>query len=621
MKAKLCYYLPYTAMTVAILLPSLAVLWLLQRGMAHELQVIEREYKEKALIQTQVLKHDALAWKRHLESLRYMGIKELLKQSKADALLIYSGSHQALLEYPRQVAIPHDSNRVEAELFRRPRFMEEDSRDFVMAAYEFSLENNHSDINLAARARQSQIRCLLKAQKTAEASVQIEGFLDRRTLMGALDSRGHAIVLNIKLLQLTLQKDENKLTAHLADFVNELRDGIFYAAPLEQIVFVKTELQRLFPKCDFPLLEAEKLALKLHDVEDVYKPGLQKVASQEMWYFRNMQGVVYFFKDQTFKGILAGFWQGSPTSLEGTLVKSSEKMNASWLQIKIFENWYLAVKNNQIELMREEQRRRLKIYYYSGAAIIAIVLTLLIVVIRLYRRHEVVAELKNEVLSNVAHELKTPLASTKLLLETLSLRKFSADKVEQYHQTMSRENERLSLLVENFLTFSSIEQNKFKVKISGVDCGSFLDEVNSAVKDRFSDDYSRLKIDNACPSACQFKGDSSALLHAVLNLVENAFKYSAEEVTLKLTSEHQQICFSVIDLGIGLDAVQQKKIFKRFHQVDRSLSSGTYGCGLGLSIVDGIIRAHGSKVIVESEKGSGSRFSFVLKEQMNEDMS
>jgi two-component system, OmpR family, phosphate regulon sensor histidine kinase PhoR len=110
------------------------------------------------------------------------------------------------------------------------------------------------------------------------------------------------------------------------------------------------------------------------------------------------------------------------------------------------------------------------------------------------------------------------------------------------------------------------------------------------------------------------RADQDAMVTVLLNLLDNAYKYSPGEkrIALRAFHENRRVIFAVEDHGIGIAAGERKKIFRRFYQVDRSLSRDVGGCGLGLSIVEFIVRAHGGEVAVKSDPGKGSTFSVIL---------
>ncbi len=136
-----------------------------------------------------------------------------------------------------------------------------------------------------------------------------------------------------------------------------------------------------------------------------------------------------------------------------------------------------------------------------------------------------------------------------------------------------------------------------------------IQESLESVQERFnsSDCQFDVRIDSDLPPV---RGDRDALVTVVLNLLDNAYKYSGtnKHIELSAFTDNDQICIEVRDNGIGLSQHDAKRIFKRFFQADRRLARGNEGCGLGLSIVQYIVDAHGGTVRVKSEPGVGSQF-------------
>jgi len=141
------------------------------------------------------------------------------------------------------------------------------------------------------------------------------------------------------------------------------------------------------------------------------------------------------------------------------------------------------------------------------------------------------------------------------------------------------------------------------------------------VRERFNVPGCRFEVQKTAPGA-SFVGDGDAIVTALVNLLDNAWKYSGDEKSIALgaATEKGNVIFSVRDNGEGIPSRDLKKIFKRFYQVDQRLSRNGGGCGLGLSIVQFIMRAHKGTVEVESRPGGGSMFRLILPAaQINRD--
>jgi signal transduction histidine kinase len=183
-----------------------------------------------------------------------------------------------------------------------------------------------------------------------------------------------------------------------------------------------------------------------------------------------------------------------------------------------------------------------------------------------------------------------------------------SQKTREYLELIARENARLSRLIENFLTFSRLERNRQKFDFRTTQPERVVRGAVEAVQDRFA-----VEID-LTPGLPPVRADEDALTTVLLNLLDNACKYTPGEkhIVLKAFPRNGHVVFAVQDNGIGIAPRERRKIFRRFYQVDQRLAREAGGCGLGLSIVEFIVRAHGGTVQVESEPGRGSTFSVEL---------
>ncbi len=228
-------------------------------------------------------------------------------------------------------------------------------------------------------------------------------------------------------------------------------------------------------------------------------------------------------------------------------------------------------------------------------------------------------KLKNDFIATVTHELKTPLASTRLLVDTLIEGNYKDNKTaDAYLRLISKENQRLTHLIDNFLTFSRMERNKQAFDMTQTSPAMIAEAAAGAMRTKFNngcDCKFTIEIEKDLPDVY---ADKDAMVTVLVNLLDNAYKYSYDEkqITLRVFKADNQVCFAVKDNGIGMSKRQSKKIFERFYQADNSLARKTAGTGLGLSIVKFIVDAHKGKIEVKSQPGKGSDFVISLMKDM-----
>jgi signal transduction histidine kinase len=229
-------------------------------------------------------------------------------------------------------------------------------------------------------------------------------------------------------------------------------------------------------------------------------------------------------------------------------------------------------------------------------------------------RELALAKLKSDFVSNVSHELRTPLALIRLYAETLELGRISnPGKHQEYYEIIRKESERLTALINNILDFSRIEAGKKEYSFCETDVADLVRSTLDSY--RFEIEHNGFhfeqKIDSNLPP---LQVDREAIARSLLNLVNNAVKYSAREKYLGvyLYRQNGSVNLEVVDHGIGIPPKEQPRIFEKFYRVGDPLVHNTKGSGLGLSLVRHIVRAHGGEVTVESAPGHGSKFTITL---------
>ncbi len=225
------------------------------------------------------------------------------------------------------------------------------------------------------------------------------------------------------------------------------------------------------------------------------------------------------------------------------------------------------------------------------------------------------AKIKSDFVSNVSHELRTPLALIRLYAETLELGRIpNQDKQQEYYCTIRKESERLTALINNILDFSRIEAGRKEYDFRETNLPELVRTTLDAYRYQIEQHGFRLeeKIAEDIPPVMI---DREAIARSLLNLVNNAIKYSGETdryLGVNLHRSNGSVNLVVEDHGIGIPREEQSKIFEKFYRVCDPLVHNTKGSGLGLCLVRHIVLAHGGQVSVESVPGKGSRFSVTL---------
>jgi signal transduction histidine kinase len=230
------------------------------------------------------------------------------------------------------------------------------------------------------------------------------------------------------------------------------------------------------------------------------------------------------------------------------------------------------------------------------------------------RRELKLTRLKSDFVANVSHELKTPLALIRLFAETLELgRVTNAEKARQYHRIINKESRRLTQLINNILDFSRIEAGRKEYRFQRGEVGAVVRDVIDAYRFPIEQQGFALDVDVA-DDLPEVEIDAEALSQALLNLLNNAIKYSPEDkrIAVGARQEGGELQVFVRDRGIGIPKPEQKKIFEKFYRAASSLVHTTKGSGLGLALVQHIMEAHGGRVEVASAPGEGSTFTLVL---------
>lgn len=254
---------------------------------------------------------------------------------------------------------------------------------------------------------------------------------------------------------------------------------------------------------------------------------------------------------------------------------------------------------------------------YGGKGVPWLILTLLFLLVvtsgglavRSLRRSSELIRIQQDFVGNVSHELKTPLARIRLFNELLSAGAGAdSNKSSHYRKVIDRECRRLSFLVNNVLDFSRRRRNGPEFGRSELDLRRVIDEGLEAF--RSLSDQGRFTLTEHLDEVPRVLGDEYALQQVLINLLDNAVKYSPEggSVEVRLTADDGVAILSVKDRGYGIPESEQTRIFDEFYRLDSGEAQRGSGSGLGLALVKHTVEAHGGRVRVLSHVGQGSVF-------------
>lgn len=228
------------------------------------------------------------------------------------------------------------------------------------------------------------------------------------------------------------------------------------------------------------------------------------------------------------------------------------------------------------------------------------------------------ADIKNEFISNITHELKTPIATVSVAIE--ALRSFNAtmdpQKTKEYLDISANELQRLSLLTDKVLKLSLFEKKEVDLKYEYLDMKELVEEVTNSMRLQFEKNNAEVSV--TTEGDTRLEGDRLHLVSVIFNLVDNALKYSKEapEINIHIEGDDRNLLLSIADKGIGIPSEYKDKVFEKFFRVPTGNLHNAKGYGLGLSYVSHVIKKHKGSIKVDSIEGEGSKFIVNLPKKM-----
>jgi signal transduction histidine kinase len=613
----------WLAAFIFLLIPSIYVIFLLNSTIQRESDALRSEIRESykiTLISTanELNKH----WQK-IEtdpSFSLEDSSEILNSTGADSVIIYDKNGRMI--FPLVDDSKGTLNFAFSHKYQQALELQK-AHKYEQSAIEFeNLIKMASNQMEEAIALYGAAEAYLALKQIEKASILCNKLIFMDRYKDILDSEGNSLALNAEIIFLQIEPQKsNKFNSILAKLITLLSDYENKKVSTKQRIELSTKLNLLFPDIYLPLAQAEKIATQFlsENPNPDRRNILQKAQSIPYWQYtaRGRNTLIYSKENLQYQLLTLIELADIPDKTMIRLVSPEDKNTDAIVSIAAssrMPGWRISLNFIDPFYMKTLIEERIKIYRLTAILVIGFSLFLSLFFLKDMKRRVQLADLKNNLVANVTHELKTPLASTRILLDTLIQHdNMPREKTLDYLNHLSAENNRLCNLVEHFLTFSKIDKKQYNFQFCDTSLDQLIEELEEAINGRFFKDRKRVTIDCSDLNV-YFSIDSQALITVILNLIENGLKFSNEKqkVCLSINTNKTDIHFSVTDEGIGIDSTEQGSIYKRFFQTDSKLNKQHDGCGLGLSIVKTVLKAHHSKIHLVSEPNKGSTFSFSL---------
>jgi two-component system phosphate regulon sensor histidine kinase PhoR len=277
----------------------------------------------------------------------------------------------------------------------------------------------------------------------------------------------------------------------------------------------------------------------------------------------------------------------------------------------LFPDQVLEINLVNEEMLKEIVNRRSWIYGIASVLLLVAMLLGVVLILRDIAREKHIARLRSDFISNVTHELKTPLTSIRMYAESLILgRVKSTEGQKEYLSVIVNESDRLKRMVNNILEFSKMEKGRSEYHFINSNLASLVKAATDEMRHWFEREGFEIifELDENVFADI----DPEKIKQALVNLFSNAIKYSTDtkKVFIRLFKETDNVCIEVEDRGIGIPEDKLSRIFEPFYRIGQE--EGASGTGLGLTVVKEIIEAHNGTISVTSEIGKGSKFKIQI---------
>lgn len=227
-----------------------------------------------------------------------------------------------------------------------------------------------------------------------------------------------------------------------------------------------------------------------------------------------------------------------------------------------------------------------------------------------YQRQTEAARQSRNFLLSITHELKSPLASIKLILQTFNKRELDRSKIQKFSKNAINETERLETLVENLLLAARLENTSMEIQPEQINLSEFFTKILDSILSKTQNVEFELSIKDNVDIIADVKGMTSVFI----NLIENAIKYSDQKafISIQHISKNKKDIISISDNGWGIPSAEKKKVFDKFYRIGNEDTRRTKGTGLGLYIIDNIIKSHKGVITISDNIPKGTTFTISL---------
>ncbi|HEX8316589.1 MAG TPA: ATP-binding protein [Flavisolibacter sp.] len=262
--------------------------------------------------------------------------------------------------------------------------------------------------------------------------------------------------------------------------------------------------------------------------------------------------------------------------------------------------------SHQLAKINEQQQRGVYKYIGEAGAVLLLIFVGAVFIYRSVRRQFKLQQQQQNFVMAITHELKTPIAVSRLNLETLQKHQLEEEKRKKLIQTTLQETLRLDTLINNILISSQLEGNAYRLSKEELDFSNLIRDV---LKD-FAARYPHRNVHCSIQEDVELEGDAMLLKLLLSNLLENANKYSPREkaIHLLLLKTENGSCLEVADEGSGIPEEERKAVFEKFYRIGNEQTRKTQGTGLGLYICRKIVKDHGGEILIKDNLPAGSKF-------------